>query len=80
MTFCVRMLLSHLILLLLLCIVDTFMQFFRAYYDENGFLVFDLRRIRRNYLRGWFVVNLIASAPVTVSCTTMHRRPCSLVR
>ncbi|KAL7543046.1 hypothetical protein ACHAXR_012355 [Thalassiosira sp. AJA248-18] len=45
--------------------VDTFMQFFRAYYTEDGLLVYELRRIAKNYLFSRnFVLNLIASFPM----------------
>jgi hypothetical protein len=46
--------------------IDTFMVFFRAYRDENGQLIFNLRTIARRYIRsGWFFVNLLASVPTT---------------
>ena len=49
-------------------LVDTFMQFFRAYYDENGIIVYDLRRISKHYVTsGHFFMNLLASAPMQVS-------------
>jgi hypothetical protein len=47
--------------------VDTFLQFFRAYRDENGCLVYSLTSIRRNYIRsGFFFFNLIAAMPTTL--------------
>ena len=56
-----------------LLIVDTFMLFFRAYYNRDGLLVYDLRKIARNYLcSGAFIVNLIASLPMQFLVFTMH--------
>ena len=47
---------------------DMIMRFFRAYYDEDGLLVYELRRIARNYLFSrYFILDLIASFPTVVS-------------
>jgi hypothetical protein len=47
------------------------MHFFRAYYDVNGILVYELRKIAKNYFFSvGFVLNLIASFPIQVSATT----------
>ena len=47
--------------------VDTFLQFFRAYYDPRGYLIYNLRKIRRNYIRsGWFFFNLLSSIPTSL--------------
>jgi len=44
--------------------VDTIMQFFRAYYDENGVIVYELRRIAKHYVfSGQFFLNLLACFP-----------------
>lgn len=48
----------------MLYIIDTFMYFFRAYYDENGKLVYNLRMIRRKYFfSSYFWLNLVACFP-----------------
>lgn len=47
--------------------VDTFLQFFRAYYDDKGYLIYNLSTIRRNYLKsGWFFLNLLSSIPTSL--------------
>mmetsp|Transcript_6129 Transcript_6129/g.7413 ORF Transcript_6129/g.7413 Transcript_6129/m.7413 type:complete len:564 (+) Transcript_6129:936-2627(+) len=43
--------------------VDTFMNFFKAYRNPRGILVFDLKKIRRHYLRGWFLVDALGCVP-----------------
>ncbi|KAL7463132.1 hypothetical protein ACHAXS_003513 [Conticribra weissflogii] len=49
-------------------VVDTFMNFFRAYRGSDGKLIFSLPAIRRSYIRsGWFFINLMAAFPSTVS-------------
>ena len=48
-------------------VVDTFLPFFRAYRDENGLLVFDPRKIRKRYLKGLFVPNLLSILPFTIA-------------
>ena len=48
-------------------IVDTILLFFRAYYNEDGVIVYELRRIARNYVfSGRFFFHLLASAPLQV--------------
>lgn len=45
--------------------MDTFIHFFRAYY-QNGYLVYNLTTIRKNYFRsGWFFFNLLSSIPTS---------------
>jgi hypothetical protein len=45
-------------------IIDMFMHFFRAYYDDEGIIVYDLKKIARNYgLSRQFVLNLISCFP-----------------
>ena len=47
--------------------VDTFLQFFRAYYDSRGYLVYNLSTIRKAYIRsGWFFFNLLSSIPTSL--------------
>lgn len=47
--------------------VDTFLYFFRAYYTTNGHLVLDLKTIRRNYLKTYFVPNFLSVLPYTLA-------------
>jgi hypothetical protein len=47
-------------------LVDTFLYFWRAYRDEEGRLVFNLRRIRRRYLKTYFIPNLLGNFPSTI--------------
>lgn len=47
-----------------LYIIDTFMQFFRAYHDHEGMLVYELKKIARNYgCSGQFILNLLSCFP-----------------
>jgi hypothetical protein len=45
---------------------DTFLYFWRAYRDEEGRAVFNLRRIRRHYLKTYFIPNLLGNFPSTL--------------
>mmetsp|Transcript_49400 Transcript_49400/g.74572 ORF Transcript_49400/g.74572 Transcript_49400/m.74572 type:complete len:577 (-) Transcript_49400:272-2002(-) len=47
-------------------IVDTILYFWRAYREPDGRLVFDLKKIRRHYLRTFFVWNLLGSIPSAI--------------
>ncbi len=45
-------------------IMDTFILFFRAYYDDEGILVYELKKIARNYgCSRQFLLNLISCFP-----------------
>jgi hypothetical protein len=44
-------------------IADCALNFYTAYYDENDVLVVDGARIKRNYLRSWFVVDFLGAVP-----------------
>lgn len=47
--------------------MDTFLNFFRAYYDSKGYLIYNLSTIRRNYIKsGWFFINLLSSVPTSL--------------
>jgi hypothetical protein len=45
---------------------DTFLYFWRAYRDQEGRLVFNLRRIRRRYLKTYFFLNVLGCFPATL--------------
>ena len=45
-------------------ILDLFINFFRAYIDEEEELITDHCTIARTYLRGWFCIDLISSIPI----------------
>ena len=47
-------------------IIDIILNFFFVEEDVNGEMIFDQRRIAIAYLRTWFIVDVIASIPVTV--------------
>lgn len=53
--------------------VDTFLYFFRSFYDKRGHLQLDLRQIQRRYLRGKFLLNLISCFPSTLIFTVYTR-------
>ncbi len=55
--------------------VDTIMQFFRAYRDENDNLVYNIRKIAWNYFTTSFAFNLIASFPSAVSLSYLFSHP-----
>lgn len=44
-------------------IVDTLLYFFRSFRNRHGQLRFDLKKIRRRYLRTYFILNVIALTP-----------------
>mmetsp|Transcript_10143 Transcript_10143/g.28690 ORF Transcript_10143/g.28690 Transcript_10143/m.28690 type:complete len:720 (-) Transcript_10143:98-2257(-) len=48
-------------------ILDVILNFFRAYYDDRGRMVFNRHKIMRHYLYGWFVVDLLACFPVDMT-------------
>lgn len=47
-------------------IADIFVNFFSAYYDDDGNLVTENRRIAKKYLTTWFFVDLVASFPINL--------------
>ena len=40
--------------------VDIFVNFVSAYYDENHNLITDNKEIAKKYLKGWFLIDLLA--------------------
>jgi len=46
-----------------LFICDLFINFLTAYVSEDNELLMDFDRIRENYLKSWFVIDLLASIP-----------------
>ena len=50
----------------------TGLNFRTAYEDHHGFLVRDTREIAKNYLKGWFVFDLLASIPFGYVGLLMH--------
>lgn len=46
-------------------ITDVILNFRTAYYLPTGFLETNVREIRRHYLRTWFIVDFVASLPMT---------------
>ena len=61
-------------LLNMIYVTDTFMHFFRAYYDDDGKLVYNLRTIQRNYFfSAQFWLNLLACFPAQAIIYSMLR-------
>ena len=46
-------------------IFEIMLNFFTGYYDK-GVLVMERCKITENYLRGWFFIDLISSAPTSI--------------
>jgi hypothetical protein len=46
--------------------IDVILNFFTAYEDENGELITDRNRIAQNYLKTWFAIDLVSSAPISL--------------
>lgn len=42
---------------------DIVVNFHTSYIGEDGEVITDLRQIRHNYLRTWFVLDLVSSLP-----------------
>jgi len=62
-------------LLNLVYIADTIMQFFKAYYDKDGRIVYELRKIAKNYFFSInFLLNLIASFPMQLVIYMLDRK------
>ena len=47
----------------LLFLADLMLNFFMAYFDEEEEIVTDRRKIVKNYLRSWFILDLVALLP-----------------
>lgn len=44
-------------------ILDLFLRFFQAFYDAEGNLVIKHRKIAKNYLQGWFLIDFFSAFP-----------------
>jgi hypothetical protein len=42
---------------------DMILCFFSAYYNDEGELVHDFENVSINYLKGWFIIDLISNLP-----------------
>lgn len=47
-------------------IIDIILTFFTTYIDEKGNLVTNLKKIRLDYLKGWFLLDVAASFPYSI--------------
>ncbi|KAK3239955.1 hypothetical protein CYMTET_50153 [Cymbomonas tetramitiformis] len=47
--------------------VDLFLNFFTAYEDERGNAITDRKKITANYLKTWFVIDIISVLPVDLA-------------
>jgi len=55
-------------------IIDVFMLFFRAYYDSDGMLVYELKKIAKNYgCSRQFLLNLISCFPTQAILYSLDR-------
>ena len=45
-------------------VIDLVLNFFTAYHDDKGMREFRKRKIRTNYLKGWFLIDLVSCLPV----------------
>eukprot|EP01043_Picozoa_sp_COSAG02_P023529 COSAG02_NODE_1260_length_13563_cov_28.883764_3_plen_1060_part_00 len=45
-------------------IIDIVIQFRTAYWSRSGVLVTDTRKIRNNYLKGWFLIDFVCVLPL----------------
>lgn len=50
----------------LVFIVDLSLSFFTAFEDESGEMVTSKSRIVKNYLKGWFFLDLVSSIPISL--------------
>jgi hypothetical protein len=44
-------------------IIDIILNLHTSFVGDDGTIIFDLQRIRRNYIRSWFFVDLVTSLP-----------------
>jgi hypothetical protein len=55
-------------------IIDTFMQFFRSYYDDEGILVYELKKIARSYACSkQFLLNVISCFPTQATLYALNK-------
>ena len=47
-------------------VIDIFVIFNSAFYDEETELIEDRKKIAKNYLNGWFTIDLLAIVPFDV--------------
>lgn len=48
----------------ILFLIDIIINFFSAYYDNEENLITDKKVIAKNYLKGWFFIDLVTSIPL----------------
>jgi hypothetical protein len=53
-------------------IIDVLLNLRTAYWLPTGFLETDPKKILRNYLRTWLVIDVVASLPLTYLTVLMH--------
>lgn len=47
-------------------LIDVFVTCFSAYHDDDGVLITSNKEIFKSYLKGWFIVDIIASIPINL--------------
>ena len=45
---------------------DVILNFFTAYEDENGELITERDRIAKNYVKTWFLIDMMSSIPISL--------------
>ena len=45
--------------------IDIILNFFMAYYDDSEDIVDNRKRVALNYLKGWFIVDILSIIPVS---------------
>lgn len=46
--------------------VDIVLNFLTAYEDENGMLIIDKKKIAKNYIKAWLLIDLVSSIPISL--------------
>ena len=46
--------------------IDIFIEFITAYYDDDFQIVDNIKEIMRNYILGWFLLDLLAIIPFDI--------------
>lgn len=54
-------------------LVDVFISSFSAFYDDDGVLITNNKRIFMTYFKGWFFWDLLACFPITLFENTSNK-------
>lgn len=50
----------------LISLMDMVLHFYLAFYNRNGIMVLDRRKIMKRYLKTWFILDMVALLPLDV--------------